>query len=58
MRATRIEMPRFRKLPPLLEIDEDGLPVVEFELHEGRAWSSDADDPSVQMADFPAEFDD
>ena len=54
----RIE-PRHRaKLPPILEIDEDGLPVFDMELHEGRAWSSDEDDPSVQMADFPASFDD
>jgi len=49
---------RVPKLPPILEIDEDGLPVVDMDLHEVRAWSSDEDDPSVQMADFPAGFDD
>ncbi len=56
MRA-RIEQ-RLKKLPPILDIDEDGLPVAEMDLHAGRAWSSDDADPSVQMADFPAEFDD
>ena len=56
MRA-RIEQHRM-KLPPILDIDEDGLPIAEMQLHEGRAWSSDDADPSVQMTDFPAEFDD
>lgn len=59
MRAPpRIEPRVFGKLPPILEIDEDGLPVIDMDLHEGRAWSSDEDDPSVQMSDFPASFDD
>ena len=54
----RIE-PHLRKLPPILEIDEDGLLVSDMEFHEGRRWSSEDDaDPSVQLADFPAEFDD
>ena len=47
----RIE-PRRNKLPPLLEIDEDGVPVAEFEpWREGR-WSSDDDTPGVQMDDW------
>lgn len=54
----RHEERRLRKLPPLLEIDEDGLPVFEMELHEGRRWSSEDEDPSLQMADFPSELDD
>jgi len=58
MRA-RIEQRRVKmKLPPILEIDEDGLPVSDMQFHEGRSWSSDDEDPNVQMADFPAEFDD
>ena len=56
MRA-RIET-HLKKLPPILEIDEDGLPISDMEFHEGRRWSSEDEDPSVQMADFPAEFDD
>ncbi len=55
---SRIEPHRSRKLPPLLDIDEDGLPVAEMQLYEGRAWSSDEADPSVQMGDFPAGLDD
>jgi hypothetical protein len=57
MRA-RIEQRRLPKLPPILEIDEDGLPITEMDLYEGRRWSSDESDPSVQMADFPADLDD
>ena len=54
----RVEYRRLKKLPPILEIDEDGLPITEMDLHEGRAWSSDEADPSVQLADFPSEFED
>jgi hypothetical protein len=57
MRA-RIEHRRLPKLPPILEIEEDGLPVAEMDLYAGRRWSSDESDPSVQMADFPADLDD
>jgi hypothetical protein len=52
----RIEQRR-AKLPPILEIDEDGLPVFEMEVAQ-RRWSSDDEAPGVQMADWPAEFDD
>jgi hypothetical protein len=48
---------RLAKLPPILEIDEDGLPVFEMELTH-RRWSSDEEAPGVQMGDWPAEFDD
>jgi hypothetical protein len=54
----RTEERLLKKLPPLLEIDEDGLPLTEMDLYAGRRWSSDESDPSVQMADFPADFDD
>lgn len=45
-------------LPPILEIDEDGLPVSEMSIIEGRRWSGDDDDPSVTLAEWPTEFDD
>jgi hypothetical protein len=45
-------------MPPILEIDEDGLPICEIGLSEGRRWTGDEDDPSVQLADWPTEFDD
>ena len=45
-------------LPPILEIDEDGLPVSEVSFSEGRRWTGDDADPSVQLADWPTEFDD
>jgi hypothetical protein len=52
----RIE-PRRTKLPPILEIDEDGIPVAEFEWRHGR-WSSDDEAPGLQMDDWPSELDD
>jgi hypothetical protein len=46
-------------LPPILEIDEDGLPVYEMSVTEGRRWSGeDNDDPSVSLSEWPTEFDD
>ena len=53
----RIE-PRRAKLPPLLEIDEDGVPVADFEPWRQGRWSSDEDTPGLQMDDWPAELDD
>ena len=49
---------RRAKLPPLLEIDEDGLPVFEMDFSQRPRWSSDAEAPGVQMGDWPTEFDD
>jgi hypothetical protein len=49
---------RREKLPPLLEIDEYGLPVSELSLSEGRRWSADEDESSVQLGDWPTEVDD
>ena len=35
-------------LPPILDIDEDGLPIAEMSFMEGRRWSGeDGDDPTV-----------
>jgi hypothetical protein len=55
-RAVKIRRPA---LPPLLEIDEDGVPVTELGIHEGRAWSGEGEEPGgVSLADWPTEFDD
>ncbi|HUQ27338.1 MAG TPA: hypothetical protein VM051_02035 [Usitatibacter sp.] len=46
-------------LPPILEIDEDGLPIAEMSVFEGRRWSGeDGDDPTVSLSEWPTEFDD
>jgi hypothetical protein len=46
-------------LPPILEIDEDGLPVSEMSVIEGRRWrGEDGDGPSVSLSEWPTEFDD
>jgi hypothetical protein len=56
---TRIHAPlRRAKLPPILEIDEDGVPVAEMGFFEPRRWSSDGEEPGVTLAEWPAEFDD
>lgn len=58
MRKQRIE-PRRAKLPPILEIDEDGLPVNEMEGWASRPrWSSDSDTPAFSLGEWPTEFDD
>ncbi len=57
MKASRLE-PRRAKLPPILEIDEDGLPVFEMEFSQRPRWTSDEETGSVQMGDWPTEFDD
>ena len=56
----RIEpQPRRRaKLPPILEIDEDGIPVNEMESWQRPRWSADGDEPSVTLDDWPTEYDD
>ena len=52
----KIEPLRRAKLPPILEIDEDGLPV--FELDTSRHWSEDGETDGVQLGDRPFELDD
>jgi len=55
MRTVKLRRPA---LPPILEIDEDGLPVYEISF-ENRRWSADGDEPrGVAMGDWPTEFDD
>jgi hypothetical protein len=54
----RVELRR-SKLPPILEIDEDGVPVSEMSTWERPRWSADGDTPGgVQLGDWPTEFDD
>ena len=50
--------PRRAKLPPILEIDEDGLPVNEREFMGATRWSSDEDTPGIGLGEWPTEFDD
>lgn len=55
----RVQTPlRQPKLPPILEIDEDGVPVAEMSFSEGRRWSADGEEPGVSLAEWPGEFDD
>jgi len=51
---------RRSKLPPILDIDEDGICVSEHEAWGHPRWSSDdeAPDMGVQLGDWPAELDD
>ena len=57
MRKQRIE-PRRAKLPPILEIDEDGIPVNEMEPWSRQRWSDDEETPGVSLGEWPTEFDD
>jgi len=54
-RITRIRRPASL---PILEIDDDGVPVFESSF-DGRRWQAEDDGPSaVALGDWPAEFDD
>ena len=54
----RIEHRRAR-LPPLLEIDEDGQPVFELRSWSSHRWSSDGDAiAELQLDERPHELDD
>lgn len=63
-RATRMEMRKQRseyrgpRLPPILEIDEDGIPVNEMEAWNRPRWSTDDETPGVSLGEWPTEFDD
>ena len=46
------------KLPPILEIDEDGVPVSELNIPPLRRWSADDEDSAIELGDWPMEFDD
>ena len=54
---------RRAKLPPILEIDEDGIPVSEHEAWGHPRWAGSGEDAAegmqgVQLGDWPTEFDD
>lgn len=53
--SVRVKRP---SLPPILEIDEDGLPISEMSIMEGRRWSGEDDDTRVSLGEWPTEFDD
>ena len=58
MRKQRIEIRR-AKLPPILEIDEDGVPVNEMESWNRQPWNADDENnPGVCLGEWPTEFDD
>ncbi len=46
------------KLPPILEIDEDGLPIAEREPFQFHRWSSDEEVEGVEMGEWPTDLDD
>jgi hypothetical protein len=51
--------PRRAKLPPLLEIDEDGIPVSEHAAWGHPRWTSGEDgEGGVKLEEWPTEFDD
>lgn len=50
---TQLQQRRKSKLPPMLEIDEDGIPVAEMETWLRPRWSSDEETPSMQLGDWP-----
>ena len=58
MPATHKYKLRRPSLPPILEIDEDGVPVSELSISEGRRWTGDDEDPSVSLSEWPTEVDD
>ena len=60
MKQTRSVKMRRPPLPAILEIDEDGVPVSEMTILEGRRFSGEGDDEpgGVSLADWPTEFDD
>jgi hypothetical protein len=55
VRSVKLRRP---SLPPILEIDEDGVPVSEMSFSD-RRWNADGEEPGgVAMTDWPSEFDD
>lgn len=58
MKASRIEMRRRPKLPPILDIDEDGLPGDNIWGGSMCASNEDGDVNAVQMGDWPMDLDD
>ncbi len=57
MKQQKIERRR-AKLPPILEIDEDGIPVAEPQVWSRPRWTSDEEPTGFQLDEWPADFDD
>ena len=49
---------RRAKLPPILEIDDDGGSIDEIRSLAHPRWSSDSDEPGVALDEWPGEYDD
>ena len=59
MKQTRTKtVIRRPQLPPILEIDEDGLPVSERESWTRPRWNADEEAPTLSVGDWPTDFDD
>jgi hypothetical protein len=56
--TARIVKIRRPAMLPILEIDDDGVPVFDTGF-DGRRWKEEDDEPlGVTLAEWPAEFDD
>jgi hypothetical protein len=54
-RITRIRRPA---MLPILEIDDDGIPVFDSGF-DGRRWQEDGDEPrALKLDDWPSELED
>jgi len=49
----QVQQRRKSKLPPMLEIDEDGIPVAEMDSWLRPRWTSDQELSSMQLGDWP-----
>lgn len=59
LKPTRHTKMRRPPLPPILEIDEDGVPVSDLGFVEGRRFSGDDEEPGgFALSDWPTELDD
>ena len=54
----RVQTLQRMKLPPILEIDEDGIAVSEHEAWGRPHFNSDEGGASVQLGSWPSELDD
>ena len=58
--ATQARIVRIRRpaMPPILETDDDGIPVFDTGF-DGRRWREEGDEPdSVSLGDWPSECED
>ena len=57
MKHTNLHKRMKNKLPPILEVDEDGVPTFELDTWE-RRWASDGTPTRAQFGDLPIDIDD